>query len=284
MRNPLRIVSAGIGLFLILSGAGCTSAPPAGNTAVETMPAGYIPQYAVEKAAQYKADFLRENSQAASDLQHRFFYNAKGEACLEFTVTPRSGYKWPEPTWVGYTWGNINGSIGNNEVRYTLTKKREDESRFRIEQRRKDPVFREIESAVLRIATEYNYDFESAYGIRVRYRNPNGKKAVCDGYSEAVIQAFRNHPLVADVEKWSSSRGNHAWNTLVLKDGRRLFCDATWYDGNSIDDDGYVVEIPQQTPVNLTFDINEFNSLGGAVNTATGKLLEVHFAWPDARQ
>jgi hypothetical protein len=33
----------------------------------------------------------------------------------------------------------------------------------------------------------------------------------------------------------------------------------------------------RQNPVDLTFDINEFNSLGGAINTATGKLLAVHF-------
>jgi len=44
------------------------------------------------------------------------------------------------------------------------------------------------------------------------------------------------------------------------------------------------VDIPEQDPVNLTFDINEFNSLGGAVDNATGRLLAIHFAWPDARQ
>ena len=78
-------------------------------------------------------------------------------------------------------------------------------------------------------------------------------------------------------------RGDHAWNVIILKDGRKLYCDATWYQGNSIDDEGYVVDIPAQNPVDLTFDIDEFNSLGGAINTATGKLLAVHFAWDDAK-
>jgi len=255
-----------------------------GGVSGQTVPADYIPKYAVEEAEQFKAGFLRENSRSAADLNYRFFYNTAGQACLEYTVIAKSGYTWSSPTWVGFTWGNKSGYIGNNDITYTLTKKLDDAAQYRIEERRKDPVFREIEKVVLQIATEYNYDFESAYRIRVKYRRPNVKKAVCDGYSDAVSQAFKNHPLVTRVEKWSSTAGNHAWNVLILKDGRKLYCDTTWYDGNNIDAEGYVVDIPEQDPVNLTFDINEFNSLGGAVDNTTGRLLAIHFAWPDARQ
>jgi len=249
----------------------------------QTVPADYIPKYAVEEAERFKASFLRENSHAAADLTYRFFYNTAGHACLEYTVTAKNGYTWERPTWVGFIWENTSGSIGNNEIKYTRSAKLDDAAQYRIEERRKDPVFRDIEKVVLQIATEYNYDYESAYRIRVKYRRPNTKKAVCDGYSDAVTQAFKNHPQVTKVEKWSSTAGNHAWNVLVLKDGRRLYCDTTWYDGNNIDADGYVVDIPVQNPVNLTFDIDEFNSLGGAVNNATGRLVATHFAWPDAR-
>ena len=270
MGNPLKVVFFGINfLFIVMF--------------VNSQQSGYIPQYAIEEAERYKTNFLRENSVSASDLQFRFFYNNRGEACLEYTVTPRGRYTWPTPTWIGYTWGNSNGSIGVNDIYYTLTKKMSDEAQYRMEERRKDPVFREIEAVVLRLATEYDYDFQSAYGIAVKYRRPNVKKAVCEGYSDAVEAAFKNHPLIASVETWSSTIGNHAWNVLVLKDGRRLYCDATWYDGNSIDSEGYVVDIPVQDPVNLTFDRDEFNSLGGAVNNATGRLIAVRFAWPDAK-
>ena len=295
MKNLSGIAFGGIFLIFVLSFAGCASRSSAGNTAVRpqpgsgsarpvSMPEGFIPEYAVMEAERYKTDFLIEHSQAASDLKYRFFYNGEGGASLEYTVTAKEGYTWPTPKWVGTVWGSSEGSIGNNKIRYTLTKRLEDEAQYRMDERRKDPAFREIENIVLQIAGEYNYDFENAYGVRVKYRNPNVKKAVCDGYSDAAVGAFVNHPLVERVEKWSSSQGNHAWNVLVLKDGRKLYCDVTWYDGNSIDDEGYVVDIPDRNPVNLTFDIDEFNSLGGAVNTAGGRLLAVHFAWPDSRQ
>jgi len=248
------------------------------------MPDNYIPAYAKEDAERFRKEFLQNYSQAAFDLKYRFFYDQEGQACLEYTVLPKGGYRWETATWIGFTWGNSWGSIGNNTIRYTQTKKMADEAQYRIEGRRKDPVFNEIEKVVLEIATEYDYDFQSAYGIRVKYRRPNVKKGVCDSYSDAVTAAFGRHPLAASVEKWSSTIGNHAWNVINLKDGRKLYCDATWYDGNSIDNDGYVVDIPEQSPVNLTFDIAEFNSLGGAINSATGKLLAVHFAWGDARK
>jgi len=246
------------------------------------MQSSYILEYA-RKAKDYKDNFLRKNSKSASDLHYRFLYNENGEACLEFTVTPKIGYTWPEPTWVGYTWGNTKGKIGNGEIKYSLTRKLKDGAQHRMDLRRKDAMFVEIEKVVLQITKDYQYDFKSAYGISVKYRRPNIKKAVCGGYASAVVEAFNNHPLLDKVEEWSSEKGNHAWDVLILKDGRKLYCDATWYQGNSIDERGYVVDIPIQNPVDLTFDLDEFNSLGGAIDKATGKLLAVHFAWGDAK-
>ncbi|MDR3020107.1 MAG: hypothetical protein LBU66_04310 [Treponema sp.] len=253
-------------------------------TSQEIMAANHIPEYALEEAERFKAEFLKENSQSAADLKYRFFYNNTGEACLEYTVTPKGNFRWSQPTWVGYRWGNHTGNIGNNQIRYTMTKKNYDEARLRIEERRKDPAFRDIEEVVYQIALEYDYDWAGAYGMQVKYRNPNSKRAVCDGYADATTRALANNPHVASVEKWSSRQGNHAWNVLILKDGRRLYVDATWYDGNNIDSEGYVVAIPDRNPVNLTFDINEFNSLGGAINRANNRPLSVHHGWSDAKR
>jgi hypothetical protein len=251
---------------------------------IYSMPNDYIPKYAIKKAWQFKKEFLLKNSKSASDLQHRFFYDEKGNACLEFTVKPKAGYTFDKPKWVGCIWSNISGSIGNGKIKYTLTKSLADKAQYYMDERRKDFVFREIEKIILLIAKDYQYDFKSAYGIPVKYRKPNIKKAVCGGYSDAVSEKLKNHSLVAKVESWSSSEGNHAWNVIILKNKqRKLYCDVTWYQGNSIDSEGYVVDIPVQDPVNLTYNLDEFNNLGGAINTATGKLIEAHFAWADAK-
>jgi len=250
--------------------------------ALLSLPKDYVPKYAVKEAQRFKKDFLLKNSKSASDLKHRFFYNDKGDACLEFTVKPKEGYTFDKLTWIGYTWKNINGKIGNGEIKYIISKKSADKAQYNMDERRKDLVYNEIEKEIFQIAKEYQYDFKSAYGINVKYRKPNIKKAVCGGYSDAVSDKLINHSLIAKVESWSSEKGKHAWNVIILKDKRKLYCDVTWYQGNNIDSEGYVVDIPERNPVNLTFNLDEFNSQGGAINLATKKLLEVHFAWGDA--
>jgi hypothetical protein len=240
------------------------------------LPPNYIPRYAVDEAERYRAEFLARNAASASDLTYRFFYNEDGEAYIEYTVTPKGGYPWNTPVWIGRRWGNSRGSD------YTVTQKRLDEAAYCMEERRKDRTFSEIEKVVLQIAADYDYDYYGYDGTFVQYRDPDVKKAVCDGYANAVFYQLNSHPLVASVEKWIG--GNHAWNVINLKDGRKLYCDATWYDGNSIDDEGYVVHVPQQNPWNLTFDPDEFNTLGGVVDNATGRLFSVHFGWAHSRE
>jgi len=191
------------------------------------------------------------------------------------TIVSTSDWK-PRRTMKGW-----NSYIGNREIEYSLTRKKIDEADQRMEQRRKDTVFTEIEKVVFQIAIEYKYDWEKAYGKEVKYRNPNTKRAICDGYANAVIEAFKSHPLVERVEKWTG--GKHAWNVIILKDGRKIYCDATWYQGNGIDSEGYVIETISKTPMDLTFDIEEFNSLGGAIDVSTNEILKVHFAWEDAK-
>jgi hypothetical protein len=70
----------------------------------------------------------------------------------------------------------------------------------------------------------------------------------------------------------------------VLHDRRKLYCDATWYDGSSVDDEGYVVHEPVCSPVDLTFDVHEFNTMGGAIDTFSLSPVAVHFDWRDAKR
>jgi hypothetical protein len=242
----------------------------------------HIPQYVSDYATQHRSDFLTKNKKAASDITYRFFYDKKGDACLEATIKPKGKYTWKTPTYVCMTWGGGTGSIGLGETTYRQTKKNSDEAEYRIEQRRRGPAFAAIEKIVLQIATEYDYDYYGAYKKSVKYRTSNVKKAVCDGYADATMRAFEGHPLVDHVEKWAG--GNHAWNVVVLKDGRKIYTDATWYDGNGIDDAGYVIHVPVRSPTDLTFDLAEFNSNGFAIDTKTNKQLKVHFAFSDAKR
>jgi hypothetical protein len=262
------------------SGEAAAAAP---SSAI-TPPEGFIPKYAQDEVARFTAEFLRENAAAASGLSSRFFYNKQGEACLEYTVRPRGGYTWSKPVWIGFTWSNIRGFHGEGNTDFTLTKQNQDTADYRMEERRKDSVFWEIEQEIFQIALEYDYDFYALDGRAVKYRTPHVKKAVCEGYSVAVAEALQNHARVKEAEIWVSDKGNHAWNVITLHDGRKLYCDATWYDGNSVDDEGYVVHEPVRNPVDLTFDLQEFNTMGGAVNSSSGRPIAVHFGWGDARK
>ena len=174
--------------------------------------------------------------------------------------------------------------MAEGNTNYTITKQNMDDAAYRMEVRRQDPVFYAIEQQILQIAHAYAYDYYAAYGRTVKYRTRNIKKAVCEGYSKAVAELLQNHALVRKVEVWVSDRGNHAWNVIVLQDGRTLYCDATWYDGSPVDDEGYVVNEPVRDPAAVTFDKTEFNTLGGAVDKSSGGPVAVHFAWGDARR
>jgi len=233
----------------------------------------YIPQYAINFADSMKKTYPK------SFRGKKFYYDEEENGVVEiFMVNTKNERKKRE---ISRMWKGGNSYIGNREIEFNLTRKKIDEAEQRMEQRRKDTAFAEIEKVIFQVATEYKYDWEKAYGKEVKYRNPNTKKAVCDGYANAVIEAFKNHPLVEKVEKWTG--GNHAWNVIILKDGRKIYCDATWYQRQGIDEEGYVLETIYKTPTDLTFDIEEFNTLGGAIDNSTGELLKVHFTWEDAK-
>ncbi|MCL2763526.1 MAG: RICIN domain-containing protein, partial [Treponema sp.] len=64
--------------------------------------------------------------------------------------------------------------------------------------------------------------------------------------------------------------------------GREIYCDATWYDGDYIDEDGFIINRPGRWGVNLTYDIHEFNTVGGVPDMETGRMRQTRFGWSDA--
>lgn len=97
-----------------------------------------IPQYVLDEAIQFRSDFLKKNSDSASNLSYGFFYDNRGNACLEATVTPKGNYTWKQETWIRQQWNGSSGAIGLGEIKYTKTQKNLDEAEIRIEERRKN--------------------------------------------------------------------------------------------------------------------------------------------------
>ena len=84
---------------------------------------------------------------------------------------------------------------------------------------------------------------------------------VCSDYADLLLDRLNGAriPGVSRVVKVSGQ--NHAWVTLAYR-GRTLYLDATWFDGNSIDDNGYVVHTPYKDPREMTFDEDTFTNHG----------------------
>lgn len=242
-----------------------------------------VPQYAVDWGKNIREDFLekpkKENifSRCAHDLILNFYYDKNGDACMSATVSANLGCFYKK-TWKPISWSGGSGTIGfgENQTRWNITKRNSDEAEIRMEKRRKDEAFCEVEKVVKKIAEEYEYDFKGAYGVEAKYRTPEVKKASCGEYADVVSNSFKGHPFVDHVEK--HIYGNHAWNTVFLKDGRKVYVDSTWYTGNYIDKEGYAVHVMERSAVAVTFDADEFNCKGGAIDAVTGELLRVHFA------
>jgi len=139
---------------------------------------------------------------------------------------------------------------------------------------------REIKRVVDQLVLDTDYDYPRLF------RLPNNAqwvfypgikyKAVCEDYTNLVVEKISGLPGVAKVVKISSRIGNHAWNEIWLTNGRVLYCDSTWYDTNGYNYDSktgnYIIDHePHYFPTMFTFD-KELFSLGGT-----------HYAWGDAK-
>ncbi|MFP3042728.1 hypothetical protein LQZ19_13000 [Treponema primitia] len=145
----------------------------------------------------------------------------------------------------------------------------------------KDPAFAAIEAVIYQIGLDFDYDWNNYSGNpygRVSYENPNTTKGVCSDFAAETVKRLEGNEYISSIESWSGK--SHAWNVFVLKDGRRLYCDTTWYEGNNVKNR----KVPygcQQDPSQLTFDEEEFNS-HGFCTVPGGGYLKIHNNWPAA--
>jgi hypothetical protein len=144
-----------------------------------------------------------------------------------------------------------------------------------------DAEFASVQADVYYVALHMDYDFQKAYGLTsyngkpIRYSNDGHKRGVCDDYANWLFQLLTGNPNVKWIEKWAG--GNHAFIVCgTKKSGKTIYCDATWYDSNSIDPEtGYVIDKPVCNPINITYDEALFHSLGG-IDVSTNKAVNEH--------
>ncbi len=135
-------------------------------------------------------------------------------------------------------------------------------SQAKLNEMRKNPSLARVYDVLLSVAEDMDYNYP-AIGRRARFVTlPNGKeplKGVCDDYSNLLIDRLNaaNIDGVSNIQKVSGQ--NHAWVTLVYEN-KTLYLDATWFDKNIIDENGFVDHIPYKDPRNMTFDHEIFTN------------------------
>jgi hypothetical protein len=83
------------------------------------------------------------------------------------------------------------------------------------------------------------------------------KYAVCDGYSNDVMDKSLSLKCVKSIEKWTGP--NHAWNVINLVDGRTLYFDLTWFDNEHINEEtGIIYQTDDYDWENITFNEDLF--------------------------
>ena len=133
-------------------------------------------------------------------------------------------------------------------------------SQAKLNEMKKDPSLKKVYDILLSVAQDMDYDF-NRIGVKAKFVTPTPLMGVCDDYANLLITRLRNADIdgVSDIKKVSGQ--NHAWVTLNYR-GRTLYLDATWFDKNTIDKNGVVVNTPYKDPRNMTFDNNIFTNHG----------------------
>jgi hypothetical protein len=135
-------------------------------------------------------------------------------------------------------------------------------SQAKLNEMRQDPSLAKVYDALLSVAEDMDYNYP-AIGVRARFVTlPNGGeplKGVCDDYAALLIKRLdaANIEGVSNIQKITGQ--NHAWVTLVYQ-GKTLYLDATWFDINAIDKNGFVDHTPYKDPRNMTFDYEIFTN------------------------
>ncbi|MDR0322313.1 MAG: hypothetical protein LBI28_12500 [Treponema sp.] len=123
-----------------------------------------------------------------------------------------------------------------------------------------DLAYAEIIAFAKQLCREIEYDWASfsGYSGRPVRRTPNLRYAVCDGYSNEVMDKVLALRSVRSVEKWTST--GHAWNVLRLVDGRTLYFDLTWFDNEHINHEtGVIYQTDDYDWANITFNETLFH-------------------------
>jgi hypothetical protein len=134
-----------------------------------------------------------------------------------------------------------------------------------------DPAYRAVVDAARQMCKEIEYDWANFGGYRGAkvIRTPGLVYYVCDGYADEAMKRFLALSCVKSVEKWSLP-GVHAWNNLLLKDGRRLYVDVTWFDNEHIDEHtGRIYQTDDYDWENITFDRDLFDHSNVGYGTKT---------------
>ncbi|GHV33204.1 hypothetical protein AGMMS4952_24840 [Spirochaetia bacterium] len=234
-----------------------------------------IPQWVVDFVREERNSILSSPYWPTSDVRFQFFYNASGDAVVTYDVK-RNG------TWekFGQLTNRLSTMYSGDEF-YWPTIRQQDLNKLAWLDRMEDPAFKSIEAVVYQIGLDFDYDWNNyagnTYGV-VTYENPTTTKAVCSGFTSETTTRLLANEYVDYIERWTG--GNHAWNVIILKDGRRLYCDSTWYEGNRVRN-GVVPYGCAQEVSQLTFDADEFNSFGYST-APDGGYLKIHCDWPGA--
>ena len=145
---------------------------------------------------------------------------------------------------------------------------------------KEDPSYSEVINFAKKMSNEMEYDWAAYSGYRGASprKTPGKKYAVCDGYSNEVMDKVLALKSVAAVEEWASP--GHSWNVLVLNDGRRLYADITWFDNEHINTEtGAIYKTEDYGWENITFDPEVFKyaniSYDGSFSHAKGVLEKV---------
>lgn len=164
------------------------------------------------------------------------------------------------------TWGeDAHYSGGSTPSSITNAKFRSLKARYHIKLHSEylqltDPAFAEVVNLAKQLSEQIEFDWASfdQYQGAQPIKTPGKHHTVCSGYSDIVMDRVVTLESVASVEEWAG--GNHRWNVVNLKDGRKLYLDLTWFDNEYIDhDSGLIVQKADYQWGNITFDQAVFN-------------------------
>jgi hypothetical protein len=133
-----------------------------------------------------------------------------------------------------------------------------------------DPAYTEVINFAKKLCSEIEYDWAnfSAYRGARPIRNSGMRYAVCDGYSNEVMDKALLLHCVKSVEKWTGP--NHAWNVINLVDGRTLYFDLTWFDNEHIHEKtGQIYQTDDYDWENITFNEDLFRHSNVGYGTGT---------------